>query len=405
MTLHLFADESSELAATDEQIDYHRALVDQSLKLFEGQHYGEYEFLVAISDTLGSIGLEHQSSSENQVDPGYFTEWSKSVFDRDLLAHEIVHSWNGKYRRPAAMWTADFRMPMRDDLLWLYEGQTQYWGYVLAVRAGLITKAEFLGMLGSTAGRFSAGRPGRQWRALADTTHDPIIAARLPKGWSSWQRAEDYYSEGLLIWLDADTLIRETTADAKSLDDFASAFFGINDGDLGQLTYTFEDIVKALNVVMPFDWSNWLHKRVTQVRPAAPLDGISRGGYQLTFTAERPDYFKSAETKFKYIGLDYSLGLSLSTSGDIRGVIWDSPAFAAGLAVGQSIIAVNGRAFDSKLLRGLLDTQSSPLRLLVQSGELFRTIEIDYTAGQRFPTLEATTDEPGLLNKILQPLP
>ena len=405
VTLHLFADEPGELVATDEQIGFHRALVDQSLKLFGGQHYGEYEFLVAISDTLGSIGLEHQSSSENQVDPGYFTEWSKSVFDRDLLAHEIVHSWNGKYRRPAAMWTADFRTPMRDDLLWLYEGQTQYWGYVLAVRAGLMTEEEFLGMLGSTAGRFAAGRPGRQWRALADTTHDPIIAARLPKGWSSWQRSEDYYSEGMLIWLDADTLIRETTNGAKSLDDFARSFFGINDGDLGQLTYTFEDIVAALNAVMPYDWSTWLHKRVEQVQPAAPLGGIARGGYRLAFASDRPDHFKSAETKFKYIGLDYSLGLSLSTSGDIRGVVWDSPAFAAGLAVGQSIIAVNDRAFDSKHLRGLLDDQSSPLRLLVQSGDLFRTIEINYTEGQSFPVLEAATAEQGLLHKILQPLP
>lgn len=405
VTLHLFADEPGELAATEEQIAKHRALVEQSLKLFGGQHYGDYEFLVAISDTLGSIGLEHQSSSENQVDPGYFTAWDDSVFDRDLLAHEIVHSWNGKYRRPAGMWTADFRTPMRDDLLWLYEGQTQYWGYVLAARAGLISSEEFLGMLASTAGRFSEGRPGRQWRALADTTHDPIIAARLPKGWSSWQRSEDYYSEGLLIWLDADTLIREATDGAKSLDDFARAFFGLNDGDLGQLTYTFEDIVRTLYEVHAFDWAPWLRERIEKVQPHAPLDGVSRGGYDLVFSAERPAYFKGAESKFKYLGLDYSLGLSLTHSGDIRGVVWDSIAFEAGLASGQSIIAINGRAFDAKRLRSLMDEGVSPLNLLVKSGEVFRTVQLDYADGQRYPSLRRVPESTGWIDEIIAPRP
>lgn len=405
VTLHLFADEPGELAATDEQIAKHRTLVEQSLKLFGGQHYGDYEFLVAISDTLGGIGLEHQSSSENQVDPGYFIDWDDSVFDRDLLAHEIVHSWNGKYRRPAGMWTADFRTPMRDDLLWLYEGQTQYWGYVLAARAGLMSKEEFLGMLGSTAARFSAGRPGRQWRPLADTTHDPIIASRLPKGWSSWQRAEDYYSEGLLIWLDADTLIREATAGEKSLDDFARAFFGVNDGDLGQLTYTFDDIVETLHAVHPFDWGPWLRARVHHIAPAAPLDGVTRGGYALRFDAERPAYFKAAESKFNYLGLDYSLGLSLSKAGDIRGVVWDSPAFAHGLAAGQTIIGLNGRVYDQKRLRQLLDDGTSPLELLVQAGDVIRPVKIDYDGGQRYPSLRPRADAKAWIDDIIAPRP
>lgn len=405
VTLHLFADEPAELAATDEQIEKHRLLVEQSLKLFGGEHYGEYEFLVAISDTLGSIGLEHQSSSENQVDPGYFTDWDDSLFDRDLLAHEIVHSWNGKYRRPAGMWTADFRTPMRDDLLWLYEGQTQYWGYVLAARAGLISPEEFLGMLGSTAARFSEGRPGRQWRSLADTTHDPIVAARQPKGWSSWQRSEDYYSEGLLIWLDADTLIREATAGAKSLDDFARAFFGLNDGDLGQLTYTFEDIVATLQSVHAFDWATWLRERIEKAQSRAPLDGVIRGGYELTFAAARSAHFKSAESKFKHLALDYSLGLSLTNGGDIRGVVWDSLAFDAGLASGQSIIAINDRAFDTKRLRALMDEGITPLKLLVQSGEVFRTVEIAYDGGQRYPVLNRVPESTNWIDQIIAPRP
>lgn len=403
VNLHLFADKPAELAATEEQIDTHRRLVEQATRLFGGQHYDEYEFLVAISDTIGGIGLEHQSSSENQVDPGYFTDWDSAVFDRDLLSHEMVHSWNGKYRRPADMWTPDFRTPMRDNLLWLYEGQTQFWGYILAARAGLMTKEETLGMLAATAARFDEGRPGRSWRPLADTTLDPVIAARQPKGWSSWQRAEDYYSEGLLIWLDADSLIRERTGGEKSLDDFARDFFGVNDGDLGQLTYTFADIVSALHTVLPFDWAPWLRQRVEATGTRAPLDGLTRGGYRLTYTDERPAYYKQAESKFKYTELSYTLGLQIDHDGTVDSVVWDSRAFDAGLAKGNKIIAVNGRSYDADDLKDLLKAKASPLALLVQAGDLYRTIELNYTGGLRYPMLEKENDADGWLDALLQP--
>ncbi|GAB5558468.1 MAG: M61 family metallopeptidase [Synoicihabitans sp.] len=403
VNLHLFADKPEELAATDEQIETHRELVRQASLLFGGQHYGEYEFLVAISDTIGGIGLEHQSSSENQVDPGYFTQWEAALFDRDLLSHELVHSWNGKYRRPADMWTADFRTPMRDNLLWVYEGQTQFWGYILAARSGMMTKEETLGMLASTAARFDQGRPGRTWRPLADTTLDPVIASRQPKGWSSWQRSEDYYSEGLLIWLDADSLIREATGGKKSLDDFARNFFGVNDGDLGQLTYTFDDVVAELNMVHAFDWEPWLRQRVEQTSTRAPLDGLERGGYRLVFTDERPTYSKSAESRFKYIDLAYSLGLSIDNDGDIGNVVWDSIAFDAGLAKGNKILAVNGRAYEPSELKKLIKAKSSPLKLLVKAGDLYRDVEINYTGGLRYPTLEKIGDTDGWLDILLAP--
>lgn len=400
--LHLFADKPEELAATEEQIDIHRKLVEQASLLFGGQHYGEYEFLVAISDTIGGIGLEHQSSSENQVDPGYFTDWDAAVFDRDLLSHEMVHSWNGKYRRPADMWTPDFRTPMRDNLLWVYEGQTQFWGYVLAARSGFMSQEEVLGMLASTAARLDEG-PGRTWRALADTTLAPVIAARQPTGWSSWQRSEDYYSEGLLIWLDADSLIREATDGEKSLDDFARNFFGVNDGDLGQLTYTFDDIVSELNAVHAFDWEPWLRQRVELTNTRAPLDGLERGGYRLDFTAERPAYFKKAEGQFKYTELSYSIGMRIENSGKVSSVMWDSLAFDAGLAKGNQILAVNGRAYDADELKKLIKAKSTPLKLLVKSGDIFRTVEIDYVGGLNYPILEKVGKDEGWLDVLLTP--
>lgn len=402
VNLHLFADNPAELAATDEQIEHHRNLVRQATLLFGGQHYGEYEFLVAISDTIGGIGLEHQSSSENQVDLGYFTAWQDALFDRDLLAHEMVHSWNGKYRRPADMWTADFSTPMRNNLLWVYEGQTQFWGYVLATRAGLMTPEETLGMLASIAARYDHS-PGRTWRPLADTTLDPIVSSRQPKGWSSWQRGEDYYSEGLLIWLDADSLIRERTAGAKSLDDFARNFFGVNDGDLGQLTYTFADIVTALNVVLPFNWEPWLRQRIDETSTNAPLDGLERGGYRLAFTAERPPYFKKTESEFKNVDLSYSLGLRVKNDGTITDVGWDSLAFAAGLAKGNQLVALNGRAYQADNLRRLIQAQSSPLSFLIKAGNLYRTVEINYTGGPRYPVLEKIGDSDGWLDVLLTP--
>lgn len=400
--LHLFGDTPAELAATDEQLERHRALVDQAIKLYGGKHYDTYHFLVAISDLLGGIGLEHQHSSENQVDTGYFTDEEGALFDRDLLSHELVHSWNGKYRRPAGHWTADFRTPMQDELLWLYEGQTQYWGYVLATRAGLLSPEEFREMMAATAATY-AYRQGRIWRPLVDTTLDPIINARRPLGWRSWQRAEDYYSEGMLIWLDADTLIRAETGGDKSLDDFARAFFGSNDGDLGQHLYTFDDIVAALDTVHPMDWAGWLRARVEDVRPDAPLDGITRGGYELSFTNEAPTYYSTIESKWSNANFDYSLGLILKPEGQIRSVRWDSLAFEAGLATGQTVVAVNNHAYSADHLRDLLDAGTTPLRLLIRSGDLYHTVEIDYEDGQRFPMLERVGEGEASLDAILAP--
>ncbi len=261
-------------SSTPTQLQAHRNLVQQAYKVFGSHHYDHYDFLLGLSDVMSGIGLEHHRSSEDGTMAKYFKDWDKATASRDLLSHEFTHSWNGKFRRPADLWTPNFNVPMRDSLLWVYEGQTQYWGTVLAARSGLWTKQQGLDALAADAATFD-NRAGRQWRPLEDTTNDPITAQRRPIPWRSWQRSEDYYGEGELIWLDADTLIRQKTGGQKSLDDFARAFFGIDDGSYVTVTYTFDDIVHALNAVMPYDWAGFLNTRLNDTGPA-PLNGLKQ---------------------------------------------------------------------------------------------------------------------------------
>jgi predicted metalloprotease with PDZ domain len=402
--LNIVADQPEQLAATDEQIQLHRNLVTQAVKLFGAQHYDHYDFLLALSDRQGGIGLEHHRSSENGVTPGYFIEWKDNMTRRDLLPHEYTHSWNGKYRRPADLWTPDYRTPMQDSLLWVYEGQTQLWGMVLGARSGLLSSEEALGALAGIAARLDTDA-GRKWRPLTDTTDDPIIAQRRPKGWRSWQRSEDYYNEGLLIWLDADSLIRQLSGGARSLDDFARAFFGVNDRDWGELTYHFDDLVHTLNQVQPYDWAAFLKTRLDEVSDHAPLDGFTRGGYHLVYTDTPTEWFKSGEKARKIIDLTYSVGLTLGKEGEITDVAWDSPAFNSGLTVGAKLIAVNNRALDTDQLKAAIKAKKSPLGLLVKTGDIYRTIELNYDGGLRYPKLEKTAPGPSTLDALLAPRP
>ena len=403
--LNMFADRPDQLEATEEQIAPHRELVRQATRLFGSEHYDHYDFLLAITDRMSGIGLEHHRSSENGVDDNYFTDWDQAIDERDLLGHEFTHSWNGKFRRPADLWVADYSVPMRDSLLWVYEGQTQYWGQVLTARSGLWSEEDALGSLAFTAAIYDA-RVGRTWRPLIDTTNDPIVSQRRPQAWRSWQRSEDYYSEGLLIWLDADTLIRERTRNRKSLDDFAQAFFGIYDGSYTPATYTFEDVVEALNGVMPYDWESFLNERLHAVGAPAPLDGLERGGYRLTYSEERSNYLRQREAQYKYADFLFSIGASIRGSGAVSEVIWDSPAFNAGLTNAAEIVAVNNEEYSASALRRAITAakdSEEPITLLVKVDDYFRTLEIDYHDGLRYPRLERISGTPDRLGAILAP--
>jgi predicted metalloprotease with PDZ domain len=398
--LNVFADTPEELAATPEQIDAHRRLVDQTVKLFGAQHYDRYEFLLAITDEMGGIGLEHHRSSENGVKPGYFTKWNDGPGSRNLLPHELAHSWNGKYRRGADAWTPDFRTPMRDSLLWVYEGQTQFWGYVLQARSGMVSKQDTLDQLASIAASLD-NRPARTWRPLIDTTNDPIISARAPKGWLSWQRSEDYYNEGMLVWLEADAMLRKQSGGKRSMDDFARAFFGMNDGDWGVLTYRFEDVVATLNEIQPYDWAAFLTERLEAVSTRAPLAGLTDNGYRLIYSDTPTPSFKHSQTLRGQTDLSYSLGLVAGKGGTIAQVIWDSPAFAAGLDVGDTVVAVGGAEFSDERLVAAV-TAKAPVKLLVKSGKYYRDVTIDYRGGLRYPRLEKIGTGEGGLDRLLQ---
>jgi predicted metalloprotease with PDZ domain len=294
---------------------------------------------------------------------------------------------------------------MRDSLLWVYEGQTQYWGYVLAARSGLLRAQQALDAIALTAATYDA-RAGREWRDLEDTTMDPIIAMRRPIPWVSWQRSEDYYSEGELIWLDVDTLIRQQSGGKRSLDDFARAFFGVDNGSFVTRTYTFDDLVAALNQVQPHDWAALLRARLTGHDTGAPLDGLARGGYRLTYDDQESSYLRSIERERKMVLLSFSIGATIGPNGVVSGVDWQGPAFKAGLAVGSQIVAVNGDAYSEDDLKDTITaakTSTTPIELLVKDINQYRTVAVDYHGGLRYPHLTPVGRSPRSLDQILAP--
>ncbi len=406
VTLDVIADNETELAAKPDQIAAHERLVQQTVKAFGSQHYDHYDFLLTISDQLGGEGLEHHRSSEDGTDRGYFTDWANKLRDRNLLPHEFTHSWNGKFRRAADLWTPDYRTPMQDDLLWVYEGQTQFWGYVLGARSGMLSKQDTLDAIATTAATYSTGTPGRTWRPLVDTTNDPIIARRSPQPWRSWQRSEDYYSEGQLMWIDVDRIIRQQSGGKRSIDDFAKAFFGVRDRDFGELAYTLDDIVATLNRVQSYDWRTYLQRRVYDLAPKPPLEGITEGGYRLVYTNEPTSWWKSGEKNNKVTDLTYSGGLVINSEGKVTDVLWDGPAFNAGIAVGDQIVAVNSRTYDADGLKQAIREAAGhgiAPELLIEGANLYRSVKLDWHDGLRYPRLEKVGKGEGTLDALLAP--
>ena len=418
--LDVFADKPADLEITPEELQFHKNLVIESQKLFNSHHYDRYDFLFSVSDTVGGKGLEHHQSSEDGSRANNFTDWSAGVGGRALLAHEYTHSWNGKFRRPADLWTPNFNVPMRNDLLWVYEGLTDYYGNVLTARSGMRTPEQARDVFAQIAANFEIS-PGRTWRSLVDTTNGAIASSHgnTPQIWPSWQRSYDYYPESDLIWLDADTKIRELSDGKKSLDDFTKLFFGINNGSYVTVTYTLDDIVKALNTVQPYDWAGFLRTRVYEVAPNVPEDGFTRGGYRLVYNDTEPEWLKKAEI-VRGVSFATSLGFSVRSDmgggpgspggpgfpGGIDQVWWDSPAFKAGITPDMQLQAVNDQKYTPAALREAIlaaEKSQQPIKLLLKRGDDFVTVSLDYHGGMRYPQLEKVESTPDRLDAILAP--
>ncbi|QJB69795.1 M61 family metallopeptidase [Parasphingorhabdus halotolerans] len=411
--LNIVADDAKYLKPKPDQIAKHAKLVKEAEALFGSHQYDRYDFLLALTDEMGGIGLEHHRSSENGVNREYFTDWDDSPGRRNLLPHEVVHSWNGKYRRPQGMWTPDFREPMRDDLLWVYEGQTQFWGYVLGARSGLYSKQDTLDAYAAIAAAMDQ-RVGRSWRPLIDTTLDPIIVARRPKPWTDWQRQEDYYNEGLLIWLEADQIIRRESSGKKSLENFAKAFFGGKNGDWGVVTYDEQDVLDTLNKVQPYDWASFVKDRVHKTTTAAPKNGLTLGGYRLVFTDKQSAYLRANDKRRKQTDLSYSLGLTVNDKGVVSAVSWGGPAFKSGMKSGLTISAVNGKAFSTDVLKQAIEDnmgQSKPIEVFAKNGDAYHNFMVDFNGGLLYPALEKIDNQgsgegasEGGIDRLLKPI-
>ena len=400
--LNVFADRAKDLEAKPEHIEQHRALVTQARKLFGAEHYDHYDFLFAVTNQLGGIGLEHQRSSENSEDRDYFSGWDAKIGSSDLLGHEYTHSWDGKYRRPADLATLNYNVPMQGSLLWVYEGQTQYWGNVLTARAGIRPQEASRDALAMVAATYADNRPGLEWRSLGDTTNDPVIARRKPKPYRGYQMSEDYYQGGQMLWLEADVRLRTLSGGKRSLDDFAKAFFGQNDGQWERPdTYTFEDVAATLEQVQPTgDWSKFLGERVDH--RAGLVGGIEAAGWKLAYKDKPSAYFK-AMMKGRGANFIYSLGVSLSPAGYVNEVRWDSAAFNAGVGTGMQVLAVNDLQYSAdeleEAVRAAKDSKQ-PVRLLVKEMDVYRTLSIDYHDGLRYPTLERIEGKADYLTPI-----
>ncbi|MDQ6645723.1 MAG: peptidase M61 [Pseudomonadota bacterium] len=405
--MDIVADAPKFLEITPEQLKVHRALVTQATRLFGSHHYDHYDFLFSLSDQLGGNGLEHHQSSENGLGADYFTAWAENAPDRDLLAHEYTHSWNGKFRRGADLWTPNFNVPMGDSLLWVYEGQTQYWGYVLTARSGIWSAQQFRDALAMVAANYDRNREGFKWRTLQDTTNDPTAAHRAGLPYRSWQMSEEYYSAGQMMWLGVDAKLRTLTGDRKSLDDFAKNFFGMDNGSFVTKTYTFDDVVTALNGVAKYDWASYLHARVNTLDP--PLgEGIEGTGWKLVYTDKESAYEKAynsrPESPRHLYNLTWSIGLTMAKKGKINDVRWNGPAFKAGVSTGATIIAVNGQDYSDEVLKDAITASkdnSVPVKLLLKFQGATRTVAVAYHGGLQYPHLERVKGTPDYLSEII----
>jgi predicted metalloprotease with PDZ domain len=412
VSLDIAADSAAALEITPEQVTHLKNLVNEEYALFGAHHYLHYDFLLTLSDHTAHFGLEHHQSSDDRI-------WERSLIDpmyrmltAGLLPHEYTHSWNGKYRRPAGLATPDYQQPMIGDLLWVYEGLTEYIGQIMTGRSGLLTADQYRQELALTAADMDRDRPGREWRNLQDTATDAQdLNESRGRGWISWRRSLDYYPEGELIWLEADTIIRQQSGGRKSLDDFCKLFHGGKDTAPMVVPYTFDDIVNTMNKVLPYDWRKFFTTRLQGHGPGAPLGGIENSGWKVVYDENEGEIERAQERLRHFADFRFSLGFTVSQgspegaeSGSLGDVTIGSPAYQAGIGPGMVLVAVNGRKYDSDVLHDAVKAaknSSAPIELLVRNGDYFKTYNVNYHEGEKYPHLVRDTTKLDVLSEII----
>jgi len=404
--IDIAADSAAALAMTPEtQLQLHN-LVMEAYTLFGARHYRDYHFLLTLSDDVAHFGLEHHESSDDRTAERSLIDDAERVEFATLLPHEYVHSWNGKYRRPAGLATPDYQQPMKDDLLWVYEGLTEYLGEVLTARSGLQTAEQWREDFAGLVAQYE-NRPGRDWRPLQDTADAAPFLYDATSDWSNWRRGTDFYEEGELLWMDVDETLRTITKDKKSIDDFCKVFHGGASGQPELKTYTFEDVVAALNSVAPYDWAGFLRARLDGVATKTPNEAIEQSGWKLVYNEQPNEVLGIGEALARRADFSLTAGFTASDEGTVGDVIHGGPAYTAGIGPGMKIVAVNGAQYSSEAMRGAIEaakTATEPMQLIVANGAQFRTFSVDYHGGLRYPHIVREEGRPDYLGEITHAL-
>lgn len=403
--IHIAGETERAIAVTPEWTARYRQLAAEASALFGARHYREYHFLLTLSDNIAHFGLEHHESSDNRLEERALLDVSPHHLSADLMAHEFVHSWNGKYRRPGGLAFKNYQEPVNSEHVWIYEGLTEYLGEVLSARAGLVDTPRFQEWLADIGARLDH-ETGRVWRSLADTSVSASLLFNAREDYAGLRRSIDFYSEGALVWLEVDTQIRKLSGGAKSLDDFCRSFLGGPGGAPAVRPYSMADVVAALNAVQPFDWAGLFASRVASIQTRAPLAGIEEAGWRVVYRDGRSDYWAAEETQSKIADLSLSVGMVVNGEGWVSDVLIGSAAHKAGLGPSEKITSVNGRGFSLSALREAVQGAAStakPIEVAAQNGVQTATYRIDYHGGERYPHLERDASKPDMLSVIVRP--
>jgi predicted metalloprotease with PDZ domain len=402
--IDIVADQPRDLDIAPGIIQDYKNLIGETDALYGARHWSEYHFLLSLSDAIPFQGIEHHQSSDNRASDDYLTDADALKNAPDLLPHEFSHSWNGKYRRPADLTTPDYQQPQKTDLLWVYEGLNQYLGDMLAFRSGLVDAAEYPEYLAHLYGQLDY-EPGRLTTPLVDTTISAPYLYLAPNDWASHRRTSgDFYTEGELVWLAADAIIRTKSHGSRSLDDFLKAFDGQHTTPPMVVTYSRQDVEAALNAVQPYDWSGFFQKYVYDVAVHPVALGIELTGYKLVWSSTPNTWDALDATVAKTHHFEYSLGFAVDEDGHVADVLQGSPAAIAGMGADTSIVAVNGRKFSADVLQAAVAASNEPgrtIELITVSDDEYRTFAIDYHSGERYPHLERVAGTPDLLASIM----